>query len=114
MAGVTIAFHFTDTDAEKRFVESYLVDAWSRFEESDYWNHGWFWPYGQIAEYDAGPNGGLVRVVFDGNLDGLRRAEKDRWLVSYHLLVALLGVFIVFGNPQLLATVRCLISYVGF
>ncbi|WP_135829190.1 hypothetical protein [Halorussus halobius] len=40
---------------------------------------GWFWSYAQFAEYDSGPDGGLVRLVFEGDPDGLVAAESDRW-----------------------------------
>lgn len=79
MGGVTVDLHFTDLDAENRFVESYLADAWSRFESADFWEHGWFWTYGQFIQHDIGLDGGLVRLVFEGDLDGLLDAEADRW-----------------------------------
>ncbi len=79
MTGATVTFHFADAEAEERFIEGYLHDAWDRFAASDYWDHGWFWPYGQIAAYDCGPDGGLVRFVFEGDLDALVAAERDRW-----------------------------------
>ncbi|MFB6177718.1 MAG: hypothetical protein ABEI99_11355 [Halobaculum sp.] len=79
MAGATVEFVFTDPGAERRFVETYLADAFDRFTDSDYWDHGWFWPYGQTAAYDAGPDGGFLRLVFDGDPDALIAAESDRW-----------------------------------
>lgn len=79
MTGATIELHFEDPAAEAAFCRDYLVGAWDRFLASDHWDHGWFWRYGQLAEYDAGPDGGLVRLVFDGDPDALVAAESDRW-----------------------------------
>jgi hypothetical protein len=79
MAGATIDIHFEGPDAERRFLRTYLADAWGRFESSDHWEHGWYWRYGQFADYDAGPDGGLVRLVFDGDPAALVDAETDRW-----------------------------------
>lgn len=58
----------------------------------------------------------LVTISPGSRWDGQSLVPAISWprLVSYHLLVALLGVFVVFGDPRLLATVRCLIAYVGF
>ncbi|WP_154658575.1 hypothetical protein [Halopiger djelfimassiliensis] len=57
MVGVTIELHFESTAAERRFVDSFLADAWSRFESSDYWETGWFWAYGQVAGDKIGLDG---------------------------------------------------------
>lgn len=79
MTGATIELRFADADAERRFLATELPDAWDRFESSDYWDSGWFWPYSQFAAYDVGVDGGLVRLVFDGDPDALVAAEADRW-----------------------------------
>lgn len=79
MAGATVDLTFDTAASERRFLSSYLPDAWDRYESSEFWNRGWFWPYSQVGEYDAGPEGGLVRLVFDGDPDGLLAAEGDRW-----------------------------------
>lgn len=79
MTGATIELHFDDPAAEAAFCRTYLVDAWDRFLASEYWDHGWFWRYGQFADFDAFPDGGLVRLVFDGDPDALVAAEADRW-----------------------------------
>jgi len=79
MAGATLTLTFDSPADEDRFLREYLADAWDRFETSDYWTTGWFWSYGQFAGYDSGPDGGLVRLVFEGDPDGLLDAESDRW-----------------------------------
>lgn len=79
MAGATIEFTFASPDDELRFLRGYLADAWSRLETSDHWETGWFWSYRQFADYDCGPDGGLVRLVFEGDPDALVEAESDRW-----------------------------------
>lgn len=79
MAGATIEFHFPDVSAEERFLAEYLASAWERFLSSEYWSHGWFWRYGQFAEYESGPDGGLVRLVFDGDAGVLVERERDHW-----------------------------------
>ena len=79
MAGATIELRFTDADAERRFLATELPAAWERFESSEYWDQGWFWPYSHFADYDVGVDGGLVRLVFDGDPDGLVAAESERW-----------------------------------
>ncbi|WP_290811200.1 hypothetical protein [Halovivax sp.] len=79
MVGTTIELHFGNAAAERRFTDSYLPDAWERYENAEYWDRGWFWAYGQVAEYDVGVDGGLVRLVFDGDPDGLLDAEADQW-----------------------------------
>lgn len=79
MSGATIEFHFETTSDEERFVTEYLADAWDRYETAEYWETGWFWPYRLIAEYDCGPDGGLVRLVFEGDPDGLVAHESKRW-----------------------------------
>lgn len=83
MAGATIEFDFASPDDESRFLRTYLADAWGRFEASDHWETGWFWSYRQFADYDSGPDGGLVRLVFEGDPDALVDAESDRWR-SFH------------------------------
>ena len=79
MAGATIEFQFDSTADEASFVRTYLPDAWDRFEASDYWKAGWFWSYRQFAQYDSGPDGGLVRLVFEGEPDALVESESGRW-----------------------------------
>lgn len=79
MVGATIDVRFSDGDAEQRFLRSYLPDAWERYESSAYWDQGWYWSYGQFSSYDVGPEGGLVRLVFDGDPDELLAVESDRW-----------------------------------
>ena len=79
MAGATIEFTFASPGDELRFLREYLAGAWDRFESSDYWETGWFWSYRQFADYDWGPQGGLVRLVFEGDPDALVEAESDRW-----------------------------------
>lgn len=79
MAGATIEFEFDSTTDEEHFVREYLTDAWERFETADCWETGWFWAYRQIADYESGPDGGLVRLVFEGDPDGLVEQEESRW-----------------------------------
>lgn len=79
MAGATVEFLFDSPADEERFLRTYLTDAWDRFETREYWTTGWFWCYRQIARYDAGPDGGLVRLVFEGAPDELVERESDRW-----------------------------------
>lgn len=79
MTGATIEFEFDAATGEERFVREYLTDAWDRFETADYWETGWFWAYRQIADYESGPDGGLVRLVFEGDPDGLVEQEASRW-----------------------------------
>ncbi|PSQ04471.1 hypothetical protein BRC97_10805 [Halobacteriales archaeon QS_6_71_20] len=79
MSGADVEFRFTTVDDEERFVREYLADVWPRFEAADHWETGWFWRYGGFAAYDAGPDGGLVRIVFEGDPDGFVAAEGDRW-----------------------------------
>ena len=71
MAGATIEFAFASPDDELRFLRHYLPEAWDRFEAGDYWKTGWFRSYRQFADYDCGPDGGLVRLVFEGDPDAV-------------------------------------------
>lgn len=79
MAGATIEFTFASPGDELRFLRESPAGAWDRFESSDHWETGWFWSYRQFADYDWGPQGGLVRLVFEGDPDALVEAESDRW-----------------------------------
>lgn len=79
MAGATVEFHFDSTLDEERFIREYLTRAWERFETVKYWETGWFWSYRQFAQYETGPDGGLVRLVFEGDPDGLIDHESSRW-----------------------------------
>ncbi|MBX0324367.1 hypothetical protein EGH21_15155 [Halomicroarcula sp. F13] len=79
MIGATLKFEFVTPTDEDRFIREYLVDAWDRFLESDFWTNGWFWRYSQFAEYESGPDGGLVRIVFDGDPDALVETESEYW-----------------------------------
>jgi hypothetical protein len=79
MAGATIVFRFDSVTDEAQFVRAYLPEAWERFEASDYWETGWFWSYRQFAQYESGPDGGLVRLVFEGKPDRLVESESSRW-----------------------------------
>lgn len=81
MTGATIELSFSSERAERRFLASDLPEAWDRFESSDYWDHGWFWPYSQVSEYEVGVDGGLVRLVFEGDPEAFLDAETD-WLES--------------------------------
>lgn len=78
MSGVTVEIAFDASVDEARFVREYLADAWPRFERAAYWETGWFWRYGGFAPYDAGPDGGFLRLVFEGDPDGFVAAEGDR------------------------------------
>jgi hypothetical protein len=79
MTGVTVELWFKDVETEVRFLRSYLVDAWERFETSEYWDHGWFWRYGQFSDYDAGPDGGFVRLVLECDPETLIETESPYW-----------------------------------
>ena len=79
MSGCTIEIEFVTAESERRFCGSYLPEAWARYEASEYWDSGWFWAYSQFAEVGVDVDGGLVRLVFDGDPDGLLAAESDRW-----------------------------------
>lgn len=79
MSGATVEFRFETPEDERRFLREYLAVAWDRFRAAECWETGWFWAYGQFAAYDSGPNGGLVRLVFEGDPDGLLERESGRW-----------------------------------
>jgi hypothetical protein len=79
VTGVTVELRFTDADAEQRFLSSSLPAAWERYETSQYWEQGWLWPYGRFETDDVGPDGGLVRFVFEGDPDAFAAAERPRW-----------------------------------
>ncbi|WP_435153724.1 hypothetical protein [Haladaptatus sp. DFWS20] len=79
MAGADIEFRFESCEDEEQFVREYLTDAWPRFEASEFWDAGWFWAYRQFADYDSGPDIGLVRVVLEGDGDALVESEKTHW-----------------------------------
>ncbi|AUX08208.1 hypothetical protein AArcSl_0558 [Halalkaliarchaeum desulfuricum] len=80
MAGATIEFWFESPADETRFLREYLAPTWPRFNSSESWETGWFWAYGQFQPYDSGPDGGLVRLVFEGDPDAFVHAESDRWV----------------------------------
>ena len=77
--GATIELQFSTVDAEERFLETFLPEARNRYESSDYWEQGWFWPYGAFERHGVGLDGGLIRLVFDGDPEALVAAETDRW-----------------------------------
>lgn len=79
MNGATIEFHFETTADERRFLTEYLADEWEQFRREQYWKTGWFWSYRQFAEYDCGPDGGLVRLVFEGEVETFVENEKTTW-----------------------------------
>lgn len=79
MVGANVEFSFATVADEERFVREYLVDAWDRFEESEFFELGWFWRYGPYQQYDGGSTGGLVRLVFEGEPEALVAAESARW-----------------------------------
>jgi hypothetical protein len=79
MAGADLEFHFATPSDEERFIRTYLVDAWDRFEASEFFETGWFWPYGTFAEYESGPDGGFLRIVFEGDPDAFVAAENAYW-----------------------------------
>lgn len=78
MSGADVEFRFATVDDEERFVRGYLTEAWPRFEAADHWETGWFWRYGGFAEYDSGPDGGFVRIVFEGDPEEFVAAESER------------------------------------
>lgn len=79
MSGIIIDFRFESTDDETRFVREYLPDAWERFEASDFFETGWFWPYAAFAEYESVPDDGFLQLNFEGDPDLLVKAEAPRW-----------------------------------
>ncbi|RDI70649.1 hypothetical protein [Halopelagius longus] len=79
MTGADIEFLFESADTEARFVRAYLPEAWERFGTAAHWETGWFWSYRQFAGYDAGPDGGLVRLVFEGDPEALVETESEAW-----------------------------------
>lgn len=79
MAGADIEFRFESIEDEEQFVREYLTDAWPRFEESEFWDTGWFWAYRQFAQYESGPDCGLVRIIFEGDPDAVLESETDHW-----------------------------------
>lgn len=79
MAGVQIEFQFESVDGEDRFLREYLIDAWERFDASDFFETGWFWRVSQFAEYVDTIDSGFVLLVFDGDADDLIAAEREHW-----------------------------------
>lgn len=79
MVGANVEFRFATVADEERFIRKYLVDAWSRFEESDFFELGWFWRYGPYNQYKDESTGGLVRLVFEGEPEALIEAERSYW-----------------------------------
>lgn len=79
MVGANVEFSFATVADEERFVREYLVDAWDRFEESEFFERGWFWRYGPYQQYKGESTGGLVRIVFEGDPEALVAAEGTRW-----------------------------------
>lgn len=74
------------------------------------------WMLGTGFRVVASPCLFLVTIRPGCRWDGQSLVPVIPWLrlISYHVLMALLGAFVVFGNSQLRATVRCLIAYFGF
>lgn len=77
MVGASIDIHFDDFAAEQRFIESTLANSWDQIVTSDAWDSGWYWRYGQFDGIDV--DGGLVRLVFDGDPDALIANEQECW-----------------------------------
>lgn len=79
MTGANIVFEFETIESEDQFLRKYLIDAWERFEVSEFFETGWFWRSGQFAEYIPDRDGGVVYLVFDGDPDALIAAEEEYW-----------------------------------
>jgi hypothetical protein len=79
MVGANIEFDFATVADEERFIRDYLVDAWNRFETSDFFDVGWFWRYGPYNQYKEGSTGGHIRIVFEGAVEPLIESEKTYW-----------------------------------
>ena len=79
MAGANIVFTFESSEGEGRFLRKYLIDAWERFEVSEFFETGWFWRFGQLLEQFPEHDSGGVNLVFDGDPDALIATEEEYW-----------------------------------
>jgi len=88
MRSVQVTFDLADRAAERTFLETYMVDAWERFETHDAFDRAWFWRFGNTS--DHGPveledgttlEGGGVILVLNGDPtpEPVLEAERSRW-----------------------------------
>ncbi|WP_248516124.1 hypothetical protein [Salinarchaeum laminariae] len=88
MRSAQVTFDLADRAAEETFLQSYMVDAWDRYQSHDAFDRAWFWRFGNTS--DHGPleleggntlEGGGVVLVLNGEpaIEQLLEDEQDRW-----------------------------------
>lgn len=88
MRSAQVTFDLADRAAERTFLETYMIDAWNRFQASEAFDRGWFWRFGNTS--DHGPveleggntlEGGGVILVLNGepSPEPVLDAERSRW-----------------------------------
>jgi hypothetical protein len=88
MRSAQVTFDLTDREAERSFLESYMIDAWDRFRTHDEFDRAWFWRFGNTSEHGAVEleggttlEGGGVVLVLNGDPtpEPVLDAERSRW-----------------------------------
>lgn len=90
MQSTQVTFQLAGTEDEWPFLRTYLVSAWERFENSDAFESGWFWPAGNFAQHDTEKlrrekhdleqlERGQVILVLNGDPERLIESERSRW-----------------------------------
>ncbi len=88
MQSAQLTFSLADSAAERAFLESYMVDAWDRFEAHDAVDCAWFWRFGAASDHatvelEDGTllEGGGVILVVNGAPDPTPAldAEEPHW-----------------------------------
>lgn len=88
MRSAQVTFDLDDCDAERSFLETYMVDAWDRFRAQDAFDRGWFWRFGNTSDHGAVEledgttlEGGGVILVLNGEPtpEPVLAAERSRW-----------------------------------
>lgn len=90
MQSTQITFLLPDSEAEQTFLREYMVPAWDRFEESEAFESGWFWPAGDFAAHGTPElsrerhdlerlEEGQIVFVINGDPEQIIDRERDHW-----------------------------------
>lgn len=88
MRSAQVTFDLADLEAERTFLQTYMVSAWDRFQAHESFDRGWFWRFGNTSDHgsvelEGGTTleGGGVILVLNGDPtpEPLLAEEQSHW-----------------------------------
>lgn len=88
MRSAQVTFDLVDPAHERTFLQTYMGDAWERFESHEAFDRGWFWRFGNASRHGAVEledgttleDGGVILVLNgDPTPEPLVEQERPHW-----------------------------------